>query len=316
MRILLVGAGTMSADYAKVLAGLGVDFVTVGRGEQKCSLYEEKTGFAAMRGGAEAYLGKDSEFTHAIIATEPGALPKVAKLVMESRIRNILVEKPGGLDFMGIQAIYDVGKETGASVYLGYNRRLYASVLKAREIIQEDGGVKSFYFEFTEWPHTVRASAASEETIRSWFLCNSTHVIDLALYLGGEPLEICSFSQGHADWTDDKMIYCGCGKTKGGALFSYSANWNAPGRWGVEVLTEKHRLIFRPLEKLQIQQLRTVKIEFDESIDYRLDTDYKPGLYREVAAFLFENEELGFVKTIGQQLKDMDTYSKIAGRRY
>ena len=38
---------------------------------------------------------------------------------------------------------------------VGFNRRFYSSVLKAKDIIHEDGGVKSFFFEFTEWSHVI-----------------------------------------------------------------------------------------------------------------------------------------------------------------
>ena len=37
--------------------------------------------------------------------------------------------------------------EKEANVFVAYNRRFYASVLKAQEIIEEDGGVTSFNFE-------------------------------------------------------------------------------------------------------------------------------------------------------------------------
>ena len=46
-----------------------------------------------------------------------------------------------------------------------------------------------------------------------------------------------------------------------GAMFSYFADWEAPGRWGLEVLTRKRRLIFRPMEQLQVMPLGSVKID-------------------------------------------------------
>ena len=43
----------------------------------------------------------------------------------------------------------------------------------------------------------------------------------------------------------------------------------------MEVLTKENRLIFRPMEKLQIQKRGTIPQIFDESIDYTLDDKYK-----------------------------------------
>ena len=69
--------------------------------------------------------------------------------------KNILVEKPAGLNKQKIMEVSELAKEKDAQVYVAYNRRYYASVLKAQEIIAEDGGVTSFNFEFTEWAHVI-----------------------------------------------------------------------------------------------------------------------------------------------------------------
>ena len=94
------------------------------------------------------------------------------------------------------------------------------------------------------------------------------------------------FREGSLDWYPNAALFNGAGKTDAGAGFSYSANWRAPGRWWVEILTRKRRFIFRPLEKLQVQLLGTVTSDFVEDIDYSLEQDLKPGLYRQVEAFL------------------------------
>ena len=90
-------------------------------------------------------------------------------------------------------------------------------------------------------------------------------------------------SSGNTD--PSASIFSGAGITDHQALFSYSANWEAPGRWGVEVLTRKHRLIFRPLEKLKIQKIDSFE-RLCVSIDDKLDIKYKPGIYEQTKAFL------------------------------
>ena len=119
-------------------------------------------------------------------------------------------------------------------------------------------------------------------------MANSSHVADMAFYLGGEPKELYSCTTGGNDWHPTATVFAGAGVTHSGALFSYQANWGAPGRWGVEILTHKHRYIFRPLEKLQILKHNTVSVEPVE-IDDRLDLEFKPGLYRQTESFLNEN---------------------------
>ena len=92
--------------------------------------------------------------------------------------------------------------------------------------------------------------------------------------------------------------------------FSYHADWSAPGRWGVEVLTTKNRYILKPLEKLQVVKLGSVNME-DIEIDDELDIQYKPGIYNQLKAFLNENDK-NFC-TIEEQLQHIDIYNKISG---
>jgi hypothetical protein len=76
------------------------------------------------------------------------------------------------------------------------------------------------------------------------------------------------------------------------------------------MLTRNHRLIFRPLEKLQIQKNGSVAVEMVE-IDDRLDKEFKPGLYKQVEAFVGEHTDL--LPTISDQVEVLDWYLRIRG---
>ena len=49
-KVLLVGAGPMAVDYAKVLLKLNVSFVTVGNSEKSAADFKEKTGCDVILG--------------------------------------------------------------------------------------------------------------------------------------------------------------------------------------------------------------------------------------------------------------------------
>jgi hypothetical protein len=66
---------------------------------------------------------------------------------------------------------------------------------------------------------------------------------------------------------------------------SWHANWIGPGRWGVEVITAERRLILRPLEGLSVQDHASFA-ETPVDIELGPDAEYKPGLFRQVEAFL------------------------------
>ena len=93
-------------------------------------------------------------------------------------------------------------------------------------------------------------------------------------------------------------------------FFSYHADWEAPGRWGVEVLTRQHRFILRPMEQLQVVRLGSVKVESVELED-KLDKDFKPGLYAQTKAFL--NKDDCWFCTIEEQLQHCLVYDEMAG---
>jgi predicted dehydrogenase len=291
--ILLIGAGQMAIDYHKVLNDLEVPFTVVGRGESSAKLYFEKTGVKPIVGGLKAFLlDNPKPCSHAIVAVGVEKLAQTTSQLLEYGIKNILVEKPAGLNKEEIESVSKLTKKNNANVYVAYNRRFYASVLKAKEIIENDGGVISFNFDFTEWSHEIEKLEKASGVKENWFLTNSTHVVDLAFYLGGEPKKIASFISGGLDWHPSASIFSGAGVSEAGALFSYQANWESAGRWSVEMLTKRNRLLFRPLEKLQIQKRGSVQINLVEDIDYSLDETYKPGLFLQTSSFLnlkFEN---------------------------
>ena len=84
---------------------------------------------------------------------------------------------------------------------------------------------------------------------------------------------------------NDPINFSGAGITDKNVLFSYNDNWNAPGRWAVELLTAKHRIYLKPMEQLQLQDKGSVKV-YPVEIDDHLEKNFKPGFYLETKAFV------------------------------
>lgn len=314
IEVLLVGTGYMGKEYARVLKDMNVSLTVVGRGEENAALFEKETGISAVRGGLDAYLQKKKQLPYyAIVASSIESSVENVTALLKAGVKNILAEKPIGLNVQELRMLCDLAEEQNANVYAAYNRRYYASTDRALQIIREDGGVISYHFEFTEWINQITKVVwkHSKEVMNAWMEDNSSHIIDLAFFLGGLPSEMASYISGEnsVDWHQKCAVYTGAGRTEAGALFSYCANWIAPGRWGVEIMTKKHRLYLKPIEELQIQELDSVKVEKVE-IDDSLDKKYKPGLYKEVQSFLM-NTETEKRKSIQQQLADMRIYEQM-----
>lgn len=307
--ILLVGAGPMAVQYAKVLQGMEKPFVVVGRGQKSADSFNATVGVQPFIGGVEAFFPSPNIITHAIVAVSVEQLEYTTTYLLENGVKHLLVEKPGGMTLEAIERIKLLALAKEASIYIAYNRRFLASVVTARKLIEEDGGVTSFNFEITEWSDTIQKIPKAEGVKENWFFANTSHVTDLAFYLGGKPRHISTFTAGSLSWHSRAARFCGAGETSDGALFSYFGDWTAPGRWAVEILTCKRRFIFRPLEKLQVQPINSVAIQTLD-IDDSLDSNYKPGLYLQVKNFL-TSDDTGMC-SLEEHLENSKLYARMA----
>ena len=241
-------------------------------------------------------------------------LAAAALQLLDYGVKEILLEKPGFGNIADLEELTAAIDRTGGRVFLAYNRRFYSSVLKAEEIIRQDGGVMSFHFEFTEWAHTIKPENYAKVVLDHWLLGNSSHVIDTAFFLGGHPREISCYRSGGLSWHPAASVFAGAGVSDHGALFSYCANWEAPGRWAVEILTKKHRLYLKPMESLQIQDIGSVAVNPVE-IDDRLDKEFKPGFYLQTQAFI-KGDYARFC-SVGQQKEHIEHfYLQMSGYEY
>lgn len=309
--IWLVGSGLMSIDYAKVLEAQKHDYLVIGRGQSSAEEFMSKTGKKVVQGGLDQFIKSGVEIPEsAIVSVGVAQLYETTLQLVEFGVKNILVEKPGGLTQLEINTLYQCSLDNRCDVYIAYNRRFFSSVLAVRDLISVEGGATSFNFELTEWAHIIEKIGKPKEVLNKWFLANSTHVADLAFFLGGKPKELASFVQGELKWHSAASVFSGAGISETGALFNYSANWESAGRWSVEVLTKENRYILRPMESLQVQKRGTIPC-VDVEIDDSLDRKYKPGLYKQVKAFLSGNEEL--LCTLGEQVSLFYYYERMAG---
>ncbi len=310
MNIWLVGAGAMAQDYCKVLDAQCANFKVIGRSINSAKSFKANTGKPVQTGGITNALRAHSAPDCAIIAVGVESLADTTLKLMRAGTQRILLEKPGGVNTLEIQAIAEAANKYNAEVLIAYNRRFYAATTLARTLIAKDGGATSCNFEFTEWSHIIAPLLKGVAFKEAWVLANSTHVIDLAFHLCGFPKDWHFWTGGSLDWHSSAARFCGSGITEHDVFFSYHADWEAPGRWGVEVLTRRHRFVFRPMEQLQVMKLGSVKIESVE-LDDHFDKAYKPGLFMQTKAFIERDDH--FFCSIHEQLRHWAIYEEMAG---
>ncbi len=306
----LIGAGPMAMAYAAVLDDLGVEYAVVGRGERSAAAFTSATGRAVRIGGVDSALHESGPPSLAIVAVSVDQLSETAGALLDTGVSRILLEKPGGLESAELVAIRE--RAGSAEVSIAYNRRHYASTGEARRLIVRDGGVTSFAFELTEWPHASEPVQVAPAVRRRWFLAQTSHVVDLAFHLGGRPVDWSCHSSGALDWHAGAARFSGSGLTDSGATFGYHGDWEAPGRWSVEFLTRSHRFVFRPLEELRVVAHGTHEQTVVELDDW-LDRSFKPGVHSETSAFLDGADPLAC--SLDEQIENMAVYETMAGYR-
>ncbi|OBP15396.1 myo-inositol 2-dehydrogenase [Rheinheimera sp. SA_1] len=311
MSIWLVGAGPMAQQYAKVLDAMHCDYQVIGRSHRSASEFTAATGKTVLPGGVDAVLQR-SVLTpsKAIVAVGAKELFSVASKLIMGGVKELLLEKPGCLYRNEFKQLTDLALEAECKVFVAYNRRYFTSVIKARDLIEQEGGVSSFNFEFTEWSHLYLQSDKDKDILARALIGNSSHAIDLAFFLGGKPKELCSFRAGYLPWHEAGARFSGAGITEANATFSYCADWQAAGRWSVEVLTAQYRYILKPMETLHRIKTGSTTME-SVVLDDEIDKRFKPGLFRQTAAFI--HGDISSLCGLTEQLIMFDLYYKMAG---
>ncbi len=300
----------MAKEYVSVLKYLDIPFIVIGRGEISAKKLTAETGEKVITGGIDKFISSGPQKPDAaIIAVSVEELSSTTLSVVKYGVRKILVEKPLCLFKNELELIAKACLENASKVFIAYNRRFFNSTKLTRQIIEEDGGVTSFSFEFTEWSHIIEPLKKNPTVKERWALANSSHVMDLAFHLCGKPSEMCCMHSGSLKWHQNASRFSGAGKA-GDTLFSYSADWDAPGRWGIEVMTAKRRIVMRPIETVQIQEKGKIALIPTECKD-QYEEKFKPGLMRQIEAFISSDEK--FLCHLDEYTNNFDIFCKIAG---
>ncbi len=311
--IWLVGAGNMAVDYFKVLKDLNLNLKVIGRGSESAKTFEEKTNQDVFVGGLEKALKTFKAPDNIIIAVGADHLFSTLKLVLNVKeVNNILLEKPGSLYKEELLEAQKIAILNNKKVWIAYNRRFYSSVIELKKLVDEEGGITSIDFEFTEWAFEISELKKNFEIKDRWFLANSTHVIDLAFFLIGLPREesFCSYKNGKINWHQSGARFCGAGISQKGIIFSYHADWTSPGRWGLEINTSQSRYILKPLEKLKRIKLGNLNPEEIE-LENNLDITYKPGLFLQCKEFLLKKSNT--LCSLDDQVNSFKFFNKMSG---
>jgi predicted dehydrogenase len=280
MRIAIIGAGYMAAEHARAFAAQADTQIVgvVSRTRERAEALAEPYG-ATVFGSIES-LWRETRADAVVVAVSELAMAEVCTAVFRHPWA-CLLEKPVGVDLADARSIQQSANRSGARVWVALNRRSHASTRAALARIESTGSRLVSVLDQQDM-ESLRSLGTPEAVVRNYMFVNSIHVIDyFQVFCRGSLTSVDVI----APWTpEDPAHVIASLQWSSGDRGVYQALWNGPGPWAVTVATQAARFEMRPLESLTVQlrgERRVTAVEPDP-----VDTDFKPGLYRQAAEFI------------------------------
>jgi len=249
--VTVVGYGKMGAQYVKALQALGCSQLTVcSRSAAPLAGLEGVGGIEVVAGGVERLTRRAQPGELAIVATPTLSLVDVTERLAALGYQRVLIEKPVSLWSSEITQLAQRLERQGIEAVCAYNRVAYPSLLEARWRAQEEGGITSCTYTFTEFIKRLDLTKYPPEELARWGIANSLHVISMAHALIGFPSTWQGHRAGSLPWHPTGAVFAGSGKSERGTPFAYHADWGSTGRWSVEFHTPVSSYRLCPLEQL------------------------------------------------------------------
>jgi predicted dehydrogenase len=284
-KVLVLGAGSIALEYGKALKALGVTHVTfISRKEESAQKIRTALSYESCSGGYASYDAGTAAYDLCIVALPIGDLKAATEYAVSNGIRNVLVEKPGALYSSILREWANGIHDDETRVRVAYNRLMYPSFWKVKELTEGDGGITSCRYTFTEWTHCIPFEKDAPEVYERWGISNSLHVISMAHDLIGMPRASRTYRTGGLSWHSAGSRFVGAGMTVKNIPFSYHADWDSAGRWGIEVHTQEYAYRLIPLE--QLRRCRRSTVEWQDVPLSQACPGVKTGIAEEMLVML------------------------------
>lgn len=288
--VAIVGTGYMAREHARAFRGLdGVRLAGVfGRTRERAQALASEFGIAEICNSIDDLYAR-SRADLVIVAVSELAMSDLAQRCF-TRPWTVLLEKPAGYNLRDAEEILSAARSAHARVYVGLNRRSYASTRRALESIDAGGGgARLISIQDQQDLSAAAALGTPAEVLRNYMFANSIHLIDYFRVFGrGAARSV----QHVVPWNPQRPGFVVAHlEFESGDIGTYHGVWDGPGPWAVAVTSPQLRVEMRPLESLVLQrrgERRLVTVDLD-----CIDSEYKPGLrvqaLRVVAALRGEN---------------------------
>ena len=282
IRIGLIGAGWAAQKHLEVIQAMdGMEAVAVtsrtrARAEQLAGQFHIRECFDDVA----TLVQKAKPDALMVLVNEDQIFPVAAQAIPYGL--PLFIEKPAGLTPQENLELVRLAEQYSVRTMVGFNRRFYSVFHKGLEIIRQHGPLLGVFVEGHERMWRVREGKRfSAKIMEQWVYANSTHLIDLFRFFGGEPKDIRAIAQSRFGETLGDQ-FAAIMELESGAIGQYQAHWYSPGGWRVVLFGDRVTVEFKPLEqgRWTDKEFKTRDIQPEKE-----DTQFKAGFYNQMVAF-------------------------------
>ena len=279
LKVSFIGSGYMATEHAKAF--------------QDCKDFELTSVYSKTSSNAKKFFKKFklkntnssiADIYHknkpdlVIISVTETELTKILKEVFKFKWV-ILVEKPCGINLKDSTNIKKLIKLNKPKIFISLNRRFYSSSIFLKKKINNLKENIIIQISDNQDLDLAKSFKYDKKIIKNWMYANSIHNIDLFNYFGRG--KITNVKNIYNYKLKNPFLVHSIISFSSGDIGIYTATWNMPGYWAVNISSKKINYDLRPIENLRI---KTNKNRFDIS-EYKLskwDKKFKPGLRMQV----------------------------------
>lgn len=247
VRILIVGAGRMGRSHARAFSTIpGVEVVGI------ASRTGERAGRLAADLGVRAWgtdweaLAEETLPDACVVAVSHALNEEITGRAIDRGL-HVLAEKPVAFSSEAVSALAQRADERGVIAMAAMNRRYYAGILAALEIVGYHGGVLGVTGLYPDPVQPARADGTLEAFVyEKWTVANTLHMIDLMRFVGGEVERLSGEAAVHGPTGECSAVVMF--RFQGGAIGTFSEYPASAGRWEMKIHGDGVEATLDPLE--------------------------------------------------------------------
>jgi len=284
LKILFIGAGNIAKQHLIVLEKLmDLKYSWIcSRTNSKSKKLAQSFSMKNIEENYEYFIEKNRKNIDGIfILVSPNQIFRISKTILKFKIP-VFIEKPPGLNIKELSELNNLSKKYKTSNLIGYNRRYYSITQKLKKKLKNETIIAA-HVEAHERYWILKKKVKDKFILKNWTYANTSHVLNLLLFLLGDFKKVISFSKNNFNKKNIEVNTSALIEFKNKIFTTFKSNWDVPGGWLIKIFCTKNTYILDPLEKCIVINRKFEKKEIKSE---KYDAVNKNGFYLQNKFFI------------------------------